>query len=238
VTTVHKAQGSQKRTIFFDPVLGTHQALTDRLINVALSRAKARLVVAFSKGDLGNPRLAQVRALMNFDASEKGAVPLGDVLRDQKHLKNTEKIKVSYKDKVFLLEGDSSGEKIVLRDCLTGKSNQFVKSVILERTEERREAPPKPVVSQVKAHGNDHVEHDGATSLGKFLRSKIDPKSIGTTKIRYKGHLYVFLGFDSSGDKVLLRECLGGPLRQFRLDVILALTVDEREKISPALGGD
>ena len=56
--------GSEKSTVFFDPVLGTHQALTDRLINVALSRAKARLVVAFSKGDLANPRLAQIQALM------------------------------------------------------------------------------------------------------------------------------------------------------------------------------
>lgn len=64
VSTVHRAQGSEKRTIFFDPVLGTHRAVTDQLINVALSRAKARLVIALSSGDLRNPRLARIRMLL------------------------------------------------------------------------------------------------------------------------------------------------------------------------------
>ncbi len=63
VQTVHRSQGSEKRTIFFDPVLGAHRAVSDRLVNVALSRAKARLVIALSRGDLLNPRLARIHAL-------------------------------------------------------------------------------------------------------------------------------------------------------------------------------
>ncbi|MDZ4799233.1 MAG: DEAD/DEAH box helicase [Bryobacteraceae bacterium] len=63
VQTVHRSQGSERRAIFFDPVLGSHRAVSDRLVNVALSRAQARLVIAFSRGDLLNPRLARIYEL-------------------------------------------------------------------------------------------------------------------------------------------------------------------------------
>ncbi len=66
VSTVHRAQGSERRIVFFDPVLGTHKAVTDHLINVALSRAQARLVVALSEGDLANPTLRRVKALIDL----------------------------------------------------------------------------------------------------------------------------------------------------------------------------
>lgn len=65
VSTVHRAQGSERKVVFFDPVLGAHHALTDRLLNVAISRAQASLTIACSPGDLANPRLAQIHALIN-----------------------------------------------------------------------------------------------------------------------------------------------------------------------------
>jgi superfamily I DNA and/or RNA helicase len=68
VQTVHRSQGSERRAIFFDPVLGNHRAVSDRLVNVALSRAQARLVIAFSRGDLLNPRLAEIYRLMRRQA--------------------------------------------------------------------------------------------------------------------------------------------------------------------------
>ena len=59
VSTVHKAQGSERRTIVFDPVDGTSSFLLGdearRLVNVALSRAKARLIVMLSEADRQNP---------------------------------------------------------------------------------------------------------------------------------------------------------------------------------------
>jgi len=65
VTTVHRAQGSERHTILFDPVKGISQFLTSdlgaRLINVAISRAKARLIITLSRGDKQNPVLQLIQ---------------------------------------------------------------------------------------------------------------------------------------------------------------------------------
>jgi hypothetical protein len=92
VSTVHRAQGSERHTVIFDPVQGCNgffgewvparegqfrgagtktardgavlrfeeNDLARRLVNVALSRAKARLIVLFSESDRDNPLLAQI----------------------------------------------------------------------------------------------------------------------------------------------------------------------------------
>jgi hypothetical protein len=64
VSTVHRAQGGERKVILFDPVMGSNSFLTGRegrrLINVALSRAQALLYVFASAGDLRNPHLADV----------------------------------------------------------------------------------------------------------------------------------------------------------------------------------
>src|SRR6185312_4272747 len=66
VSTIHKAQGSECHTVIFDPVFSTGTKLLGdpeeglRLINVALSRAKARLIVILSAGDAKNETLRRV----------------------------------------------------------------------------------------------------------------------------------------------------------------------------------
>ncbi len=69
VSTVHRAQGSERHTVIFDPVDGRNNFLNTedapRLINVALSRAKARLVLLMSDGDMANPVLAKIETLIN-----------------------------------------------------------------------------------------------------------------------------------------------------------------------------
>ena len=59
VSTIHRAQGSEYHTVIFDPVKGDCEWLMseegERLINVAISRAQARLIVTLSKGDRRNP---------------------------------------------------------------------------------------------------------------------------------------------------------------------------------------
>jgi hypothetical protein len=62
VSTVHRAQGSQNHTIIFDPVDGTSNFMLDetigpRLINVAISRAQARVVLLLSANDRENASL-------------------------------------------------------------------------------------------------------------------------------------------------------------------------------------
>ena len=58
VSTIHRAQGSERHTVLFDPVRGDSRWLKsregERLINVAISRAKARLVITLSRGDRQN----------------------------------------------------------------------------------------------------------------------------------------------------------------------------------------
>jgi DNA replication ATP-dependent helicase Dna2 len=91
ITTVHRAQGSERHTVFFDPVrgdrLGVFGDYGERLINVALSRAQARLVIPVSNGDLENPILhlvSHVAALQESEAaaggSSEAAAPAGPAL--------------------------------------------------------------------------------------------------------------------------------------------------------------
>jgi hypothetical protein len=65
VSTAHSLQGSERHTVLFDPVDGAGRflslpAIGDRLINVALSRAQAHLLVFLSPTDRRNPTLNSI----------------------------------------------------------------------------------------------------------------------------------------------------------------------------------
>jgi ATP-dependent exoDNAse (exonuclease V) alpha subunit len=64
VTTVHRAQGSERKIVLFDPVDGASQLLRGvtgrRLINVAASRAMTHLHAAMTDVDRTNPAIAQL----------------------------------------------------------------------------------------------------------------------------------------------------------------------------------
>jgi hypothetical protein len=67
VSTVHKSQGGENHTIVFDPVSALNAFLREtenddapRLVNVALSRAKTKLVLALSAEDGQNPLFDQL----------------------------------------------------------------------------------------------------------------------------------------------------------------------------------
>lgn len=81
VNTVHRAQGSERTLVIFDPVDGTASFLKgrdgERLINVAISRAKAHVVVPFVRDDLENPALGLLHkiASKSFQTAGKYAHP-------------------------------------------------------------------------------------------------------------------------------------------------------------------
>lgn len=88
VSTVHRAQGGEKRVVLFDPVEAGSKFLNgelgDRLLNVALSRAMARVFVFLSEGDMTNRRVAQIAALANSirnPASRLAEMSLAELLR-------------------------------------------------------------------------------------------------------------------------------------------------------------
>jgi DNA replication ATP-dependent helicase Dna2 len=69
VFTVHRAQGSERNTVIFDPVKASNSFLNNndlgpRLLNVALSRAQARLLLIVSRENLENPVLRRVARVM------------------------------------------------------------------------------------------------------------------------------------------------------------------------------
>lgn len=75
VSTVHRAQGSECHTVIFDAVLASTPFLNNddngpRLLNVALSRAQARLVIMYSLGDLQNIWLQRI---VNLVGGRNGA---------------------------------------------------------------------------------------------------------------------------------------------------------------------
>ncbi|WP_066016945.1 DEAD/DEAH box helicase [Endozoicomonas atrinae] len=65
VSTIHRSQGSEYDTVLFDPVDGRHNFFQFQrsLINVALSRAKARLVITLSDADCEEATFKKIRFL-------------------------------------------------------------------------------------------------------------------------------------------------------------------------------
>lgn len=68
VSTVHRAQGRERHTVLYDPADGASPFLqgeeAERLLNVALSRAQARLVLFLSRRDRSsNPLLERIAAV-------------------------------------------------------------------------------------------------------------------------------------------------------------------------------
>lgn len=67
VSTVHRAQGSERTLVIFDPVDASstffHGAEGDRLINVAISRAKAHVVIPYHANDLRKPAMKQMHGI-------------------------------------------------------------------------------------------------------------------------------------------------------------------------------
>ncbi len=85
VSTVHRAQGSEAPVVLFDPADGAqpflHGEEAQRLLNVALSRAQAKLVLFVSPADAAGAFLAPLVQKLRLAADDRTAVPLMDLAR-------------------------------------------------------------------------------------------------------------------------------------------------------------
>ena len=126
VSTVHRSQGAEYHTVIFDPVDGAHNFFIGResLINVAISRAKARLIVMLSDMDTENKlfhRMAFLigRADQSVDAASVTSAQLlsspGDWLNQW----------VNYKGCIGRIEHISS-DKVIICDHRTGEHRAFI----------------------------------------------------------------------------------------------------------------
>jgi hypothetical protein len=86
VSTVHRAQGSEAPVVLFDPADGAqpflHGEAAQRLLNVALSRAQAKLVVFVSPADAASPLLAPLVQRLRLAADTRAVTPLLDLARE------------------------------------------------------------------------------------------------------------------------------------------------------------
>ncbi|MBB3193161.1 DEAD/DEAH box helicase [Roseateles terrae] len=87
VSTVHRAQGSEAPVVLFDPADGRQPFLqteeAQRLINVALSRAQAKVVLYLSAGDLTNPLLAPIVQRQRLAQDARAVVPLASLAAER-----------------------------------------------------------------------------------------------------------------------------------------------------------
>ncbi|NCT85015.1 MAG: ATP-binding domain-containing protein [Comamonadaceae bacterium] len=85
VSTVHRAQGSEAPVVLFDPADGAQPFLqgeeAQRLLNVALSRAQAKLVLFVSPADAAGALLAPLMHRLRLAADPRPAQPLLELAR-------------------------------------------------------------------------------------------------------------------------------------------------------------
>jgi hypothetical protein len=132
VSTIHRAQGSECHTVIFDPVIATggrllgHAEEGPRLINVALSRAKARLVVIMSAGDHANEYLRRIAQVIGGTGHFDDAVDLATIANDSGFPEHHIGRIVRWATAVGRLDRDSDPTKFAINDFQTGKPRKFV----------------------------------------------------------------------------------------------------------------
>lgn len=86
VSTVHRAQGSEAPVVLFDPADGAqpflHGEEAQRLLNVGLSRAQAKLVLFVSPADAASPLLAPLVQRLRLAGDTREARPLLELARE------------------------------------------------------------------------------------------------------------------------------------------------------------
>lgn len=129
VSTVHRSQGSESLVILFDPVKGEDTFLYSdegfRLINVAISRAKAKLVLYLGEEDRTNPKLQQLANLSALESVKKeDGIDLLAWLRNGKSPQDLIGKTINYADHVGSVAG-IEGDFLVVHSRITGTDHRF-----------------------------------------------------------------------------------------------------------------
>jgi len=132
VSTVHRAQGSERDTVIFDPVAADNPFLNNpdlgpRLINVAVSRAMARFILFASPENRKNPLISQIASIIENSQQRHGADSIFDYIDrpDFPQCVIGKTIRIPRKKKpdlIVRIKGpDPSGTKLQGVNCTTGE---------------------------------------------------------------------------------------------------------------------
>lgn len=130
ISTVHRSQGSEASVVIFDPVDGGSKFLNSeeakRLINVAFSRAKAKLIVLLSANDLKNPIFSRLNNIVNLDAGRGTETPIADFIERPDFPKNAVGHRVSINTIVGIVTSISKDDQfLILTDAQNGIERRF-----------------------------------------------------------------------------------------------------------------
>lgn len=138
VSTVHRAQGSERDVVLFDWVHADNNFLENengrRLINVAISRAKRQLYLLWSDNDLANPLADQIYQLVRTAGLGKTAQPLSTFCSKATFPACMLFRVVTIGDLVVdVIEVESDGSKFIGVDLRTGRRRTFVTDYVKQK---------------------------------------------------------------------------------------------------------
>ena len=100
------------------------------MINVALSRAKARLFIVLSPGDLCNEYLRRIAQVIDGTGKFDDSVPICDLVQHPKFPENAVGAVVRWGNAVGKLESCAKPGFFCLNDFVTGQKKSFSVSVV------------------------------------------------------------------------------------------------------------
>jgi DNA replication ATP-dependent helicase Dna2 len=141
VSTVHRAQGSEKDTVIFDPVVAStpflnNEDLGPRLINVAVSRAQARVFIIASEDNLKNKYLQQVAGVIEHYDAAKEAQPIAQFVNrpDFPACVVGKTVSIMRSAGALLIVKikaiEKGGARLIAVNCRTGAETKLVVSVL------------------------------------------------------------------------------------------------------------
>lgn len=234
VSTVHRAQGSERHTIIFDPVVGSSEFLktedASRLINVALSRAKARLVVILSVGDRNNNLLNQIANIIENSDLTKDAIPITEFVSSSNFPNNSIGKVVQIKDTIGRVSGISEdGTSLCLLNFKTGQTTKF-KLTMLQQNFQKTGNSIKPT----SAENNTNVHstnRSSPTSIARLITKGNFPESALGQLVQFQdvvGHIWAVPG---NGQTFVIKEVPSGQMLIFNTyEVIKRVSETSLEK--------
>lgn len=131
VSTVHKSQGSERHTIIIDPVMAdsdffqNDEKMFEQLLNVAISRAKARVIFLYHDDDLDNKTVQKLFFVYDQIRNPfKQYSPIQDYFNNGMLLESVIGSNVSYLDFKLHITGISDS-KLHAIDCSSGNRVKF-----------------------------------------------------------------------------------------------------------------